>query len=78
MSDNLAERMAKLEEKVDGITDKVDDLQSTLKDFIKKAENGFVSQDQFWPVKTIVYAGAGIVLSSVLAAAIYLVIHYHS
>lgn len=34
-----------------------------------------VTQDQFWPVKTIVYGAVGLILTAVILALAYLVIH---
>lgn len=39
----------------------------------KKLDN-LVSQDQFWPVKTIVYSMTGIILTGVIAALIALIL----
>lgn len=52
---------------VKGLKEDVDDLRATL-------DTKYVTQDQFWPVKTIVYAGAGIVLVTFLGALAALVI----
>lgn len=34
----------------------------------------YVTKTEFWPVKTIVYSGAGLVLMSVFTALVYMVI----
>lgn len=38
-------------------------------------KKNMVNQDQFWPVKTITYAGAGIVLTAVVGALVALVVN---
>lgn len=34
----------------------------------------YVSKVEFWPIRTIVYTGAGIILTAVLSALVYLVV----
>lgn len=36
----------------------------------------YVTKEEFWPVRTIVYGGAGIVLTSVVGAIVYLVVQH--
>lgn len=43
--------LARIDERLEGIEERM---------------GGYVTQDQFWPVKTIVYSGAGIVLATVV------------
>lgn len=41
---------------------------------ISEARRSFVTQDQFWPVKVIVYAAVSIILTTVLGAIVALVV----
>ena len=50
-------------------------MDAELKNIKLQLEKNFVTQDQFWPIKTIVYSGAGITLVSVLGAVIALAVH---
>lgn len=52
------------------INEKLTDIVSRM----EKSDEKHVSQDQFWPVKTIVYSGVGIVLAAVLTAVIGVVV----
>ena len=46
-------------------------------DFVTKNDiNNFVTQDQFSPVKKLVYGATGLILTGVVSALIYLVIRY--
>ena len=47
-------------------------IHQSLED-IKK---NMVSQESFWPVKTIVYGGVGIILTAVMTALVYLVVNH--
>ena len=49
-------------------------IESTLRRIEAKLTDEFVSHVEFWPVKTIVYTGAGFVMLSVLAAVVTLVL----
>lgn len=55
-------------EKVSVLTERIDNLIERLDRFEKIAETRFVTQAEFTPVQKLVYGGAGIVLSLVLAA----------
>lgn len=50
-----------------------DNMAATLIRIENKLDNGFVSYHEFWPVRTIVYVGAGTVMLAVLTAVITLV-----
>ena len=45
-----------------------------IKDIIKENDAKHVNHDQFWPIKTLVYSGVGVVLLAVLGAVITLVL----
>ncbi len=47
---------------------------NTLKLSMDGFEKLFVTRDEFWPVRTIVYGGAGIILLGVLGALLALVV----
>lgn len=59
--------LIRIDERTEAICEKVDAMTSRM-------NTDFVTQDQFWPVKTIVYSGAGLVLAGVLAAVVALVV----
>lgn len=75
---NLDTKVAVLQNQMDNIEQKVDEGFTSVKEALetmnKKMDDNFVSKVEFWPVKTIVYAGAGIVLSTVVLSALYLII----
>ena len=45
-----------------------------IKEMLKSFDNKFVSQQEFYPIRTIVYGIVAIVLTTVFSAVIYLVI----
>jgi hypothetical protein len=45
-----------------------------MKEKLDKIDGQFVTQSEFWPVKVLVYGCAGIMLSSIVGALVYLVI----
>ena len=61
-------------EKVSVLTERIDNLMERLDRFEEIAETRFVTRVEFSPVQKLVYGGAGIVLSLVLAAVLGLVI----
>ena len=63
----MERRVSTLEAQYQNIIEKLESIENRL-------QNGYVSRHEFWPVKTIVYAGAGAVLMAVLAAGIALVV----
>lgn len=61
------ERTAAIKEKVDSLKQKIESLESEL-------SSTYVTQDQFAPVKSIVYGLVGIILTAVTTAIVYLVV----
>lgn len=55
-------------EKVSVLTERIDNLIDRIDKFEEIAEARFVTKAEFSPVQKLVYGGAGIVLSLVLAA----------
>lgn len=60
-----------------GLNDINKKIDIGFKDVNEKLEN-FVTKDQFWPVKTIVYGCLGIILTSVVIAGVTLIINSNS
>lgn len=60
-----------------GLNDINKKIEDGFKDVNGKLEN-FVTKDQFWPVKTIVYGCLGIILTAVVLAGLALVINKNS
>jgi len=60
------------------LAEKMDSLNSRIGRVEEKLDNGFVTNEAFWPVKTIVYGGAGIVGSAVLLGVLGLLFHWGS
>lgn len=60
-----------------GLSDINKKIETGFRDVNDKLEN-FVTVDQFWPVKTIVYGCLGIILTSVVIAGVTLVINSNS
>ena len=54
--------------------EKIDQVLEKLNQRIDSLDNKYVTQVEFWPVKTIVYAGAAIILIAVFSAIVYMVI----
>ncbi len=66
-----------LEERTKNIDEKVDSLTETVeKNFmeLKKDMKSYVRQEEFTPVKTVVYALVGMILTAVVTSIIALVI----
>jgi uncharacterized membrane protein YkoI len=53
---------------------KIDNLTEEVKKINDKLENHYVTEDQFKPVKNVVYGMVGLILSGVLVAVISLII----
>ncbi|MDR6305908.1 hypothetical protein GGQ85_003634 [Nitrobacter vulgaris] len=53
---------------------RVNTLMETMANDIKEMKSHFVTQSEFWPVKVLVYGCAGMILTSVIGALLYLVI----
>lgn len=66
-SENDKINIAVIFEQLKNLTKKVDDLSAKL-------DSNYVTKQEFWAVKTIVYAGAGLILTAVVAAIINSVI----
>ena len=49
-------------------------MQSAIEELESKLENKYVTQAEFWPVRTIVYSGAGLILIAVFGGLIALVV----
>lgn len=56
------------------IKDAVNDIKKNQENQSKANEERYVTKAEFWPVKTIVYGGAGIILVSVFGGLIALVV----
>ena len=52
----------------------INDMHENIKEINDKLDTKFINNDQFWPVKTLVYGATGIILVAVFSALIYLVI----
>lgn len=61
------ERTAAIKEKVESLKQKIESLESEL-------SSTYVTQDQFTPVKSVVYGIVSIILTSVMTAIVYLVV----
>lgn len=53
---------------------KIDYIQADIKDIKEKLEKHYVTQDQFEPIKKLVYGTVSVVLLSVVTAVVMLVI----
>lgn len=51
-----------------------DERLSGIEASLTKLDERYVSQQEFWPIKTIVYTGAGLILIAVLTAVVALVV----
>lgn len=49
-------------------------IHKSLEDINQKLDNKYITTDNFWPVKTLVYGAVGLMLTGILTALIYLVI----
>jgi hypothetical protein len=56
-------------EQLRGLTKKVDEISTKL-------DSQYVTKQEFWAVKTIVYSGAGLILTAVVVAVIDMVIRH--
>ena len=52
----------------------ISQIHADLKEVKDMMKENFVTNDKFWPVRTIVYGGAGIILIAVMGAIVALVI----
>ncbi len=46
-----------------------------FRDDFKDAKSNYVTQQEFWPVKALVYGCTGLMLTSLVGALLYLVLH---
>ena len=53
-----------------------EELKAMVAEINEKLDKRFVTKEQFWPVKTLVYSGAGIILSSACLAGISLIFNH--
>lgn len=58
---------------IESIAQDIEWIKNALKD-MKEGQEKYVTKQEFWPVKTIVYGGAGLVMTGVFGALIALVI----
>lgn len=49
-------------------------LETKIDERLDGLDDKFVTRPEFWPIRTIVYAGAGLVLTGVLGALLALII----
>ena len=63
---------------VEYIKEEVKDVKVSLNNLAQRVEEFYVNQDQFWPVKTMVYGLAGGILLTVLVAMMTLIIISHT
>ena len=63
---------------IEYIKDETKDIKNSLDLLAKRVEEFYVNQDQFWPVKTMVYGLAGGILLTVLVAMMTLVTITHT
>lgn len=66
----VGERMAKIEEKVDGLKENIDDIKTTLNSFIASADERYAPK---WVADALKWA-IGIVVGTVILAVLSLVI----
>lgn len=50
------------------------DIYEAINELRDEMSDNYVTKQEFWPVKTIVYGGAGIVLVTVFTALVYMVV----
>ncbi len=66
--------IASLKKDVEYIVKFVDEFKDFVKNSEKENERRFVLKSEFWPVKTIVYTGASIVLIAFMTAIVSTII----
>lgn len=69
MSDDISEHdlLIRIDERTQSLQDEFEKLKITL-------DTNYVTQAEFWPVKAIVFSGAGLILTAVLTGLVALVI----
>lgn len=50
------------------------DIYQAISDLRDEIGDNYVTKQEFWPVKTIVYTGAAIILVAVFSAMVYVVV----
>jgi hypothetical protein len=56
---------------------RVDQKVSDLVAKFEARDKVYVTQDEFWPVKVLVYGCTGIMLTSVVGALLFLILQHH-
>lgn len=56
------------------LTEQVRSIDETVREIKKKMEDDYVTQDQFKPVKALVFGFAGLILTAVVGALVALVV----
>lgn len=74
---SLEEKMRNIEDKVDrgfeNTTKQIEEIKTTLKDFIKGADERYVTEVEFSPIRKIVYGAVALILTAVLATILILI-----
>lgn len=68
------ERLAVIEERIETLRDLNEKEFKEIKEILKDMDNKYVSKQEFIPIKSIVYGGTGLILTTVVLAIVYLVI----
>ena len=58
---------------MDNLTKQLDNFEEKFDKFCIKAEQSFVSKKEFKPVQKIVYGAVGTILTTIVAAGLYLI-----
>jgi len=74
MNKSDKEKIAILETKIDQVLQELKNIRYDMNQRREEVENRFVTKDEFKPVKKLTYGAAGLILSLVITALIYLVI----
>lgn len=68
-------KLALIEQKVEQIEKRLDGCASRARvEQIEKREEDYVTKEQLYPIKSLVYGGTGLILTSVLTALVALVV----
>jgi hypothetical protein len=59
--------LMRIDERTESMCSKIDEMNARM-------DREFVTQAEYWPVKTIVYTGAGVALLAVITALVALVV----
>jgi hypothetical protein len=71
---SLEINQANMAEKIDVLRDTVIEGFSEVRESFRNLDGKYVSQESFWPVKTVVYGLVGFILLSVIGAVVVLII----